>query len=165
MADEKLTVGALLVGLALGGVGGVALDPGKAEALANITVAEMVASKIDSTTQRIKAEDKVREAGRETVVDIKPAVIAEDGKVIAPAETLSVKEVDIPRAIVRPENTIRVSEIPTGEVFRVAAFVGEKCVAEWAAPVTEAPDETKVTRASVQITIYDQVLRDTTKAR
>ena len=157
MADEKLTVGALLVGLALGGVGSVALDPGKAEALADITVAEMVASKIDSTTQRIKAEDKVREAGRETVYDIKPAEIAEDGKIITPAETLSVKEVDIPRAIVRPENTIRIPEIPTGETFRVVAFVGEKAVAEWAAPITEAPDAAKITRGIVQVTIIDQV--------
>jgi hypothetical protein len=157
MADEKLTVGALLVGLALGGVGGVALDPAKEAALADISVAEMVAAKLDSTAQRIEASDKVREAGRETVYDIKPAEIAEDGKIIAPAETLSVKEVDIPRAIIRPENTIRVPEIPTGETFRVVAFVGEKAVAEWAAPITEAPDAAKITRASVQITIIDQV--------
>jgi len=157
MADEKLTVGALLVGLALGGVGGVALDPGKAEALQDITVAEMVASKVDSTTQRIVTEDVVREAGRETVYDVKAAVIAEDGKIIAPAETLSVKEVDIPRAVVRPTWTVRIPEIPTGEVFRVVAFVGEKAVAEWAAPVTEAPDAAKITRASVQVVVYDQI--------
>jgi len=157
MADEKLTVGALLVGLALGGVGGVALDPGKAEALQDITVAEMVASKVDSTTQRIVTEDVVREAGRETIYDIKPAEIAEDGKILAPAETLSVKEVDIPRAIVRPENTIRIPEIPTGETFRVVAFVGERAVAEWAAPITEAPDAEKITRGIVQVTIIDQV--------
>jgi len=156
MADLKM-VGAVAGALVIGALGGATLDPGKAEQLQSISVAEMVASKLDSTAQRIKATDKVREAGRETVVDIKPAVIAEDGKVIAPAETLSVKEVDIPRAIVRPENTIRVSEIPTGEVFRVAAFVGEKCVAEWAAPVTEAPDESKITRASVQVVVYDQI--------
>ena len=157
MADEKLTVGALLVGLALGGVGGVALDPGKAEALADITVAEMVASKLDSTAQRIEASDMVREAGRETVYDIKPAEIAEDGKILAPAETLSVKEVDIPRVVVRPENTIRIPEIPTGETFRVLAFVGERAVAEWAAPITEAPDAEKITRGIVQVTIIDQV--------
>jgi len=157
MADLKSLGSALLVGLALGGVGGVALDPAKSEALADITVAEMVASKLDSTAQRIEASDKVREAGRETVYDIKPAEVAEDGKILAPAETLSVKEVDIPRAIVRPENTIRVPEIPTGEVFRVVAFVGEKAVAEWAAPITEAPDAAKITRGIVQVTIIDQV--------
>ena len=157
MADEKLTVGALLVGLALGGVGGVALDPAKSEALADITVAEMVASKLDSTAQRIEASDVVREAGRETVYDVKPAEVAEDGKILAPAETLSVKEVDIPRAIVRPENTIRIPEIPTGETFRVVAFVGERAVAEWAAPITEAPDAEKITRGIVQVTIIDQV--------
>ena len=157
MADEKLTVGALLVGLALGGVGGMALDPAKEATLADVSVAEMVASKVDSTTQRIEATDRVREAGRETVYEIKPAEIAEDGKVITPAETLSVKEVDIPRAIIRPENTIRVPEIPTGEVFRVVTFVGEKAVAEWASEITEAPDAAKITRASVQITIIDQV--------
>ena len=157
MADIKGLGGALLVGLALGAGGGIALDPGKAEQLESITVAEMVASKLDSTAQRIEASDVVREAGRETVYDIKPAEVAEDGKILAPAETLSVKEVDIPRAIVRPENTIRIPEIPTGETFRVAAFVGEKCVAEWAAPVSEAPDAAKITRASVQVTIIDQV--------
>lgn len=157
MADEKLTVGALLVGLALGGVGGVALDPAKEATLQDITVAEMVASKLDSTAQRIEATDKVREAGRETVYDIRPAEVAEDGKVLAPAETLSVKDVDLPRVVIRPENTIRVPEIPTGETFRVVAFVGEKAVAEWAAPVSEAPDAAKITRASVQVTIYDQV--------
>ena len=157
MADEKLTVGALLVGLALGGVGGVALDPGKAEALQDITVAEMVASKVDSTTQRIVTEDVVREAGRETIYDIKPAEIAEDGKILAPAETLSVKEVDIPRAVVRPTWTVRIPEIPTGSTLRVVAFVDERAVSEWAAPVTVAAGVEKITRASVEINIYDQV--------
>ena len=157
MADEKLTVGALLVGLALGGVGGVALDPAKSEALADITVAEMVAAKLDSTAQRIEASDVVREAGRETVYDVKAAVIAEDGKIIAPAETLSVKEVDIPRAVVRPTWTVRIPEIPTGSTLRVVAFVDERAVSEWAAPVTVAAGVEKITRASVEINIYDQV--------
>jgi hypothetical protein len=157
MADTKTLVGAVGAALVIGALGGAQLDPGKAEQLESITVAEMVASKIDSTAQRIEAADKVREAGRETVYDIKPAEVAEDGKILAPAETLSVKEVDIPRAIVRPENTIRVPEIPTGEVFRVVAFVGEKAVAEWAAPITEAPDAAKITRGIVQVTIIDQV--------
>ena len=157
MADTKTLVGAVAGALVIGALGGAQLDPGKAEQLESITVAEMVAAKLDSTAQRIEAADKVREAGRETVYDIKPAEIAEDGKILAPAETLSVKEVDIPRAIVRPENTIRVPEIPTGEVFRVVAFVGEKAVAEWAAPVTEAPDAAKITRASVQVVVYDQI--------
>jgi len=157
MADTKTLVGAVGAALVIGALGGAQLDPGKAEQLESITVAEMVASKVDSTTQRIEAADKVREAGRETVYDIKPAEVAEDGKILAPAETLSVKEVDIPRAIVRPENTIRVPEIPTGEVFRVVAFVGEKAVAEWAAPITEAPDAAKITRGIVQVTIIDQV--------
>jgi len=156
MADLKM-VGAVAGALVIGALGGATLDPGKAEQLQSISVAEMVASKIDSTTQRIEAEDKVREAGRETIYDIKPAEIAEDGKILAPAETLSVKEVDIPRAIVRPENTIRIPEIPTGETFRVVAFVGEKAVAEWAAPITEAPDAAKITRGIVQVTIIDQV--------
>ena len=157
MADGKLTVGALLVGLALGGVGGVALDPVKEAALADITVAEMVASKIDSTAQRIEAADKVREAGRETVYDVKPAEVAEDGKIITPAETLSVKEVDIPRAVVRPTWTVRIPEIPTGSTLRVVAFVDERAVSEWAAPVTVAAGVEKITRASVEINIYDQV--------
>ena len=157
MADTKTLVGAVGAALVIGALGGAQLDPGKAEQLESITVAEMVASKIDSTAQRIEVADKVREAGRETVYDIKPAEVAEDGKILAPAETLSVKEVDIPRAIVRPENTIRVPEIPTGEVFRVVAFVGEKAVAEWAAPITEAPDAAKITRGIVQVTIIDQV--------
>jgi len=157
MADTKTLVGAVGAALVIGALGGATLDPGKAEQLQSISVAEMVASKIDSTTQRIEATDKVREAGRETVYDIKPAEVAEDGKILAPAETLSVKEVDIPRAIVRPENTIRIPEIPTGETFRVVAFVGEKAVAEWAAPITEAPDAAKITRGIVQVTIIDQV--------
>jgi len=157
MADTKTLVGAVGAALVIGALGGAQLDPGKAEQLESITVAEMVAAKLDSTAQRIEAADKVREAGRETVYDIKPAEVAEDGKILAPAETLSVKEVDIPRAIVRPENTIRVPEIPTGEVFRVVAFVGEKAVAEWAAPITEAPDAAKITRGIVQVTIIDQV--------
>jgi len=157
MADTKTLVGAVGAALVIGALGGATLDPGKAEQLQSISVAEMVASKLDSTAQRIEASDVVREAGRETVYDIKPAEVAEDGKILAPAETLSVKEVDIPRAIVRPENTIRIPEIPTGETFRVVAFVGEKAVAEWAAPITEAPDAAKITRASVQVTIIDQV--------
>jgi len=157
MADTKTLVGAVGAALVIGALGGAQLDPGKAEQLESITVAEMVAAKLDSTAQRIEAADVVREAGRETIYDIKPAEIAEDGKILAPAETLSVKEVDIPRAIVRPENTIRIPEIPTGETFRVVAFVGERAVAEWAAPITEAPDAEKITRGIVQVTIIDQV--------
>jgi len=157
MADTKTLVGAVGAALVIGALGGAQLDPGKAEQLESITVAEMVAAKLDSTAQRIEAADVVREAGRETVYDVKPAEVAEDGKILAPAETLSVKEVDIPRAIVRPENTIRIPEIPTGETFRVVAFVGEKAVAEWAAPITEAPDAAKITRGIVQVTIIDQV--------
>ena len=157
MADTKTLVGAVGAALVIGALGGAQLDPGKAEQLESITVAEMVAAKLDSTAQRIEATDKVREAGRETVYDIKPAEIAEDGKIITPAETLSIKEVDIPRAIIRPENTLRVPEIPTGETFRVVAFIGEKAVAEWAAPITEAPDAAKITRGIVQVTIIDQV--------
>ena len=157
MADLKSLGSALLVGLALGGVGGVALDPEKEAALQDITVAEMVAAKLDSTAQRIEAADKVREAGRETVYDIKPAEVAEDGKIITPAETLSVKEVDIPRAVVRPTWTVRIPEISTGSTLRVVAFVDERAVSEWAAPVTVAAGVEKITRASVEINIYDQV--------
>jgi len=157
MADEKLTVGALLVGLALGGVGGVALDPGKAEALQDITVAEMVASKIDSTAQRIEAADKVREAGRETIYDIKPAEIAEDGKIITPAETLSVKEVDIPRAIIRPEFTFRL-DVPEGtQRVRAVIFADEKGIGEWATEITEQPDASKILRIECPVRLFDQI--------
>lgn len=157
MADIKGLGGALLVGLAIGGGTGVALDPIKSEKMQDISVAEMVASKLDSTAQRIEAADVVREAATVDVYDVKPAVRDTAGRVVTPAETLSVTKQDLPRVVVRPENTIRVPEIPTGETFRVVAFVGEKAVVEWAAPVTEAPDESKITRASVQVTIYDQV--------
>ena len=157
MADGKLTVGALLVGLALGGVGGVALDPVKEAALADITVAEMVASKLDSTAQRIEASDKVREAGRETVYDVKPAEIAEDGKIITPAETLSVKEVDIPRAIIRPEFTFRL-DVPEGtQRVRAVIFADEKGIGEWATEITEQPDASKILRIECPVRLFDQI--------
>jgi hypothetical protein len=157
MADEKLTVGALLVGLALGGVGGVALDPAKEAALADITVAEMVAAKLDSTAQRIEAADKVREAGRETVYDIKSAEIAEDGKILAPAETLSVKEVDIPRAIIRPEFTFRL-DVPEGtQRVRAVIFADEKGIGEWATEITEQPDASKILRIECPVRLFDQI--------
>lgn len=157
MADTKTLVGAVGAALVIGALGGAQLDPGKAEQLESITVAEMVAAKLDSTAQRIEAADVVREAGRETVYDVKPAEVAEDGKIITPAETLSVKEVDIPRAVVRPTWTVRIPEIPTGSTLRVVAFVDERAVSEWAAPVTVAAGVEKITRASVEINIYDQV--------
>lgn len=156
MADLK-TVGAVAGALIIGALGGAQLDPGKAEALQDITVEEMVASKLDSTAQRIEAADRVREAGRETVYDIRPAEIAEDGKILAPAETLSVKEVDVPRAVIRPEFTFRL-DIPEGtQRVRAVIFADEKGIGEWATEITEQPDASKVLRIECPVRLFDQV--------
>ena len=157
MADAKILVGAVGAALVIGALGGAQLDPGKAEQLESITVAEMVASKLDSTAQRIEAEDKVREAGRETIYDIKPAEVAEDGKIITPAETLSVKEVDIPRAIIRPEFTFRL-DVPEGtQRVRAVIFADEKGIGEWATEITEQPDASKILRIECPVRLFDQI--------
>jgi len=128
MADIKGLGGALLVGLAIGGGTGVALDPIKSEKMQDISVAEMVASKLDSTAQRIEAADVVREAGRNG-----------------------------PRVVIRPEAVIRVLDVPTGSRVRNVTFIDEKIVAEWTSDVTEAPDSGKVTRFKIEANLYDQV--------
>ena len=157
MADTKTLVGAVGAALVIGALGGAQLDPGKAEQLESITVAEMVAAKLDSTAQRIEAADVVREAGRETVYDIKPAEIAEDGKIITPAETLSVKEVDIPRAIIRPEFTFRL-DVPEGtQRVRAVIFADEKGIGEWATEITEQPDASKILRIECPVRLFDQI--------
>ena len=158
MPDLKSgTVGAIggaILGLSLGAT---MLTPDKTEALSDITVNEIVASKSDPTTQILARADMVRDGGRETVYDIKPAVVDEDGKIVTPAETLSVKEVEIPRTVVRPEGTMRFAGIARGDTVRVVAFVGEKMVGQWVAAIDEPADVSKDTRLSVQATLYDQV--------
>jgi len=157
MADAKILVGAVGAALVIGALGGAQLDPGKAEQLESITVAEMVAAKLDSTAQRVEASDKVREAGRETIYDIKPAEVAEDGKIITPAETLSVKEVDIPRAIIRPEFTFRL-DVPEGtQRVRAVIFADEKGIGEWATEITEQPDASKILRIECPVRLFDQI--------
>lgn len=149
MADAKTlggVVGGVVLGIALGGGGGALLAPDKAEVMQEITVAEMVAAKKDSTTKVFEKADAVREAAR-----VEVPIIDEKG------EQTGTQTVEVPRAVVRPEQTIRVDEIPVGSVLRVVAFVDDKAVSEWVAPITEAPDAEKVTRASVQVTVYDQV--------
>ena len=158
MSDIKTGGVGFFAGAALGlAIGATALSTDKTEALADITVNEVIASKSDSTTQILERVDRVRDGGRETVYDIKPAVVAEDGKIISPAETLSVKEVEIPRVVVRPEGTMRFAGIARGDTVRVVAFVGEKTVGQWVAAIDEPADISNDTRLSVQATLYDQV--------
>ena len=158
MADIKTGGVGFFAGAALGlAIGATALSTDKTEALSDITVNEAIASKSDSTTQILARADMVRDGGRETVYDIKPAVVDEDGKIVTPAETLSVKEVEIPRTVVRPEGTMRFAGIARGDTVRVVAFVGEKTVGQWVAVIEEPADLSKDTRLSVQATLYDQV--------
>lgn len=149
-------IGALVLGIALGGGAGVALDPVKAEALEDISVAEMVAAKRDSTAKVFEKADAVREAGRVRVYDIKPAEYDKDGVEIAKAETLSVKDVDVPRAVVRPEQTVWTPEMGEGQVGRLVWFVDDKAVVEWVSPVSEAPTAGNKISACIQVRIIEQ---------
>ena len=139
MADEKLTVGALLVGLALGGVGGVALDPGKAKQLESITVAEMVASKVDSTTQRIVVTASAQSPDSSVVRYYDASGTCTSERTTYAAHTA-----------IRAEEAIRVPVIPAGSTFRVVSFIDEKAVSEW---LTQNSDSAALS-AMAQIVLY-----------
>ena len=139
MANEKLTVGALIVGLALGGVGGVALDPAKKAALADISVAEMVASKIDSTTQRIIVTASAQSSDSSVVRYYDAAGTCTSERTTYAAHTA-----------IRAEEAIRVPAIPVGSTFRLVSFIDEKAVSEW---LTQNSDSAPLS-AMAQIVLY-----------
>lgn len=136
-------IGGVVLGLSLG-VG--VLAPDKADILSDITVSEALSSKADTVTMYVETKDEVREAQTVDVISID-----EDG------DTIITGKQDLPRVVVRPENTMRILDIPAGDTVRVAVFCGEKNVAQWATVISEPPDPGKVTRASIQIVLYDQV--------
>ena len=135
-------IGGVVLGLSLGA--GV-LAPDKTDILRDLTVSEALSSKADSTTLYIEAKDEVRQAHTEDVT-----TIDDNGDSI-------VTQVDFPRVVIRPENTLRIPDLALEDTIRVAVFAGEKNSAQWATVISESPDKFKVTRASVQIIIYDQV--------
>ena len=133
MSDIKTGGVGFFAGAALGlAIGATALSTDKTEALADITVNEVIASKSDSATQVLVRKDMVRE------------------------ETIE-NDLVLPRVIVRPEGTMRFAGIARGDTVRVVAFVGEKTVGQWVAVIEEPADLSKDTRLSVQATLYDQV--------
>ena len=139
-------IGALVLGIALGGGAGVALDPVKAEALEDITVAEMVAAKRDSTAAVFEKADAVREAARVEVDII-------DEKT---GEKTGTQTVDVPRAVVRPEQTVWTPEMGEGQTGRLVWFVDDKAVVEWVSPVSEAPTAGNKISACIQVKIVEQ---------
>jgi hypothetical protein len=145
--------------VAAGALGWLPVDTEKA--IKDATVSELVSAKADDSTKAYAAADVIRPAQKELSYDIKPAVIDEkDGKVLAPAETLKVFEVDVPRVVQRPEATLTPIGIVAGDTLRVVVYRGEKVAAVWQQEITEpAATENNELRAYIQVQIRDQVVR------
>jgi hypothetical protein len=134
---------ATLVGVLLGVGGGlpvyeqfdVELKP------SDISVAEYVAANVDSVSIVRERLDEVRPAGDVVVYD----TLSE------PIDTVSVPEV-----IVRPKDymTLDVTNIDT---LRTVVYCGDRVLGVSQMPLITNPDNTKITRATIQITVDDVV--------
>lgn len=129
-------IGGLVGGLA---IGAVVLFSGVSEKQVDIEttpIAEITAIKVKENTKFEVAKDEVREAKTE---------LTEDGKTV-----------ELPRAIIRPDKTLRV-DLPSQDTVLVTVYCGQELLGVSSMAVTQAPSPDKVTRATIHIQLDDVI--------
>jgi hypothetical protein len=154
MADIKdltKTGGKVVAGAVLGvALGLTQVDQAKINAVQDATVIEIVASKKNEKTKEHIKSDVVEEAYVLTVEETDSTGV----------KTGVVTSYNMPRQVIRPEQTVKVDSIGVGDTIRVVTFVNSVVTDEWVSVVTQQPDDKKVTKADIQIKLFDQVSRE-----